>query len=157
MDSVGKVSGNTSVAGQSSSPWVNRVYIVDDHRFFTFALTSLVNNEADLSVCGSGHEEANVLDDISRLGPDIIVVDVRLSSRDGLSMATALRKFSKQVPLLFVSSLQNPQFEVDSRWLEPCSFVEKTKDPADIILGIRQTLAKFRLLQRSLLNLHLST
>jgi len=157
MDSVSKVSGSPTSLGQSSLPWVNRVYIVDDHRFFTFALTSLVNNEADLSVCGSGHEEASVMDDISRLSPDIIVVDVRLSSRDGLSMATALRKFSKQVPILFVSSLQNPQFEVDSRWLEPCSFVEKTKDPADIILGIRQALAKFRLLQRSLLNHHLST
>src|SRR5260221_13777773 len=90
MDSIGKECGNPSPVGQSALPWVNRVYIVDDHRFFTFALTSLVNNEADLSVCGSGHEEASVMEDISRLSPDIIVVDVRLSSRDGLGMPKAL-------------------------------------------------------------------
>ena len=132
---------------QSQHPWVTRVYIVDDHRFFTFALTSLINCEADLTVCGSGAEQGSVVGDIARLAPDIVVIDVNLSRSDGVSMAAALRQVARGVPILFVSSLQNPQFEVDSRWLEPCSFVEKTKDPADIIRGIRQTLAKFHLLQ----------
>ena len=152
MDSGSKVSDSVSPGASSGQPWVNRVYIVDDHRFFTFALTSLLNNEADLSVCGSGSQEAGVLEDIARMGPDVVVMDVSLSCKDGLAIASAVRRFSKYLPILFVSSLQNPQFEVDSKWLEPCSFVEKTKDPSDIILGIRQTLAKFRLLQRSLLN-----
>jgi hypothetical protein len=49
--------------------------------------------------------------------------------------------------MLFVSSLQNPQAEMGLKWLEPCSFVEKTKDPADIIKAIRQTLVKLRLFQ----------
>jgi DNA-binding NarL/FixJ family response regulator len=136
-------------SGSRSSfpPWVNRVYIVDDHPFFTFALTSLVNGEADLAVCGSSHKEATVLDDVARLSPDIVVIDVNLSSHDGFGLAAALRSFAKHVPILFLSSLQNPRTEIDSRPLEPCSFVEKNKDPADIIQGIRQTLAKFRILQ----------
>ena len=139
---------NSSGRGsQSQHPWVTRVYIVDDHRFFTFALTSLINCEADLSVCGSGSEQSTVCSDVGRLAPDIVVVDVNLARGDGVSMAAALRQIARGVPILFVSSLQNPQFEVDSRWLEPCSFVEKTKDPADIIRGIRQTLAKFHLIQ----------
>jgi DNA-binding NarL/FixJ family response regulator len=132
---------------QSQHPWLSRVYIVDDHRFFTFALTSLINCEADLSVCGSGSEQSAVIADVARLTPDLVVLDVNLSRGDGVAMAAALRQVARSMPILFVSSLQNPQFEIDSRWLEPCSFVEKTKDPADIIRGIRQTLAKFHLLQ----------
>ncbi|HEU5080299.1 MAG TPA: response regulator transcription factor [Opitutaceae bacterium] len=123
---------------------------MDDHRFFTFALTSLINCEADLTVCGSGAEQSAVLSDVARLVPDVVVMDVNLSQQHGLSLAAALRKLAHGVPILFVSSLQNPQFEIDSRWLEPCSFVEKTRDPADIIKGVRQTLAKFRLLQSQL-------
>lgn len=134
----------------SGQPWVTRVYIIDDHRFFTFALTTLINCEADLTVCGSGQEQRNVLGDIERLTPDLLVIDVNLERQDGLAMAAALRQVARGVPILFVSSLQNPQFEIDSRWLEPCSFVEKTKDPADIIRGIRTTLTKFRLLQSQL-------
>jgi DNA-binding NarL/FixJ family response regulator len=126
---------------------VSRVYIVDDHRFFTFALTSLINAEADLSVCGSGSEQSVVVADISRLAPDLVVIDVNLTAGDGVAVAAALRQIARGMPILFVSSLQNPQFGIDSRWLEPCSFVEKTKDPADIIRGIRQTLTKFHLLQ----------
>ena len=134
--------------GNSNPPWVRRVYIVDDHPFFTFALTSLVNSEADLSVCGSGKDEATMIADVERLGPDLVVMDLQISSNDGLMMAAALRRAAKQVPILFASSLQAPQFGLDSRLLEPCSFVEKTTDPADIIKGIRRTLEKLRVQQR---------
>ena len=135
------------IQSRSQHPWLTRVYIVDDHRFFTFALTSLINCEADLTVCGSGAEQSAVVADVARLVPDILVVDVNLARGDGIGMASAVRQVARGVPILFVSSLQNPQFEIDSRWLEPCSFVEKTKDPADIIRGIRETLARFHLLQ----------
>jgi DNA-binding NarL/FixJ family response regulator len=141
---------NGSAVSDSRNPWVTRVYIVDDHRFFTFALTSLINCEADLTVCGSGADQETAMAEISRLAPDIVVIDVNLSQQQGLSLASALRQVTRGVPIVFVSSMQNPQFEVDSRWLEPCSFVEKTKDPTDIITGVRQTLEKFRLFQRQL-------
>lgn len=142
------ITSATSVrTAETRHPWVTRVYIVDDHKFFTFALTSLINAEADLAVCGSGSEQAAVVADVEHLAPDIVVIDVNLCRQDGLGMAAALREKAHGVPIVFVSSLSNPQFEIDCRWLQPCGFVEKTKDPVDIISGIRQTLAKFRLLQ----------
>lgn len=138
----------SGVKGKGSSPpWVNRVYIVDDHPFFTFALTSLVNSQADLAVCGSGHRDTVVLDEIARLTPDVVVIDVNLTAHDGFTIAGAVRAFARHVPILFLSSLQNPRTGIDSKLLEPCSFVEKNRDPADIIQGIRQTLEKFRILQ----------
>jgi len=131
----------------SAAPWVSRVYIVDDHRFFTFALSSLINTQADLVVCGVGHNEAEALSGIVTHSPDIVVLDMRLNAGDGLMLAAAVRRFSKQLPILFVSSLQPPAFSQEAKWLEPCSFVEKTKDHVDIIRGIQQALAKFRLFQ----------
>lgn len=142
-----RAKSNAFKVASTSQPWLSRVYIVDDHRFFTFALASLVNTQADLSVCGVGHDENEAMENIIHLSPDIVVMDVRLNASDGLGLATAVRRFSKHLPILFVSSLQNPSFEQDAKWLQPCSFVEKTQDPVDIILGIRQTLAKFRLYQ----------
>jgi DNA-binding NarL/FixJ family response regulator len=135
---------STSLSG-SSQPWVSRVYIVDDHRFFTYALMALVNSQADLSVCGVAHDETVAMDELLQLSPDVVVVDVRLNARGGFALAAAVRRFSKNIPILFVSSLQKPSFGADVKWLEPCSFVEKTQDPADIIAGIRQMLAAFRL------------
>ncbi|MBK9991505.1 MAG: response regulator transcription factor [Verrucomicrobia bacterium] len=133
--------------GGTSNPWVSRVFIVDDHRFFTFALTSLINTQADLTVCGVGHDEATALEGIIHFNPDIVVMDVGLSTQGGVDLATAVRRFSKQIPILFVSSRQHATVPQDAKWLEPCSFVEKTQDPVDMIHGIRQTLARFRLYQ----------
>jgi len=147
MNPSSKISQDQVSGMNSSNPWVDRIYLVDDHPFFAAALASLINTEADMVVCGHGCESAQVVGDVSRFSPDIVVMDVDLSSRNNWSLAIELRKLSKSVPLLFVSSLQNPQAEMGLKWLEPCSFVEKTKDPADIIKAIRQTLAKLRLFQ----------
>ena len=131
----------------SSQPWISRVFILDDHRFFTFALTSLINTQADLTVCGVGHDEATAMEGIIHSSPDIVVMDVGLGTQSGLDLVSAVRRFSKLIPILFVSSLQNASIAQEAKWLEPCSFVEKTQDPVDMIRGIRQTLARFRLYQ----------
>ena len=145
MEDSGKT--NEFKMAATAQPWVSRVYIVDDHRFFTFALTSLINTQADLAVCGVGHEEGEAMDGIIHSSPDVVVMDVRLNASEGLSMAAAVRRFSKQIPILFVSSMQNPNFALEAKWLEPCSFVEKTQNPVEIITGIRQALNKCRLFQ----------
>jgi DNA-binding NarL/FixJ family response regulator len=147
MNPSSKISQEPGAGRNSSSPWVDRIYLVDDHPFFAAALASLINTEADMSVCGHGSDFAQILADVSRHAPDVLVMDVNLSSKNNWSLAIEVRKLSKSVPLLFVSSLQNPHVEMGLKWLEPCSFVEKTKDPADIIKSIRQTMAKVRLYQ----------
>jgi DNA-binding NarL/FixJ family response regulator len=147
MNPSSKISQDLGSGRNSSNPWVDRIYLVDDHPFFAAALASLINTEADMSVCGHGSESPQVIADVAHFSPDAVVMDVNLSSRNNWSLAIELRKLSKAVPLVFVSSLQNPQVEMGLKWLEPCSFVEKTKDPADIIQAIRQTLAKLRLYQ----------
>ncbi|MFT3782686.1 MAG: response regulator [Nibricoccus sp.] len=133
--------------GGSSQPWLSRVFIVDDHRFFTFALMSLINSQADLTVCGVGHDEQSALNGIIHTSPDLVVMDMRLSDQDGLKLAAAVRRLSKHTPILFVSSMQNPTFFPEAKWLEPCSFVEKTQDPVDIIAGIRKAIARFHIFQ----------
>jgi DNA-binding NarL/FixJ family response regulator len=144
MTPPGKTVPETGLARNSSNPWVDRVYLVDDHPFFATALATLISAEADLSVCGMGHDSAKVIGDAARLSPDIMVLDVNLSAKNNWALAIELRKISKVVPFLFVSSLQNPRAEMGLKWLEPCNFVEKAKDPADIIQAIRATLAKLR-------------
>lgn len=146
MDVSGKTNDPKSLAG-TSQPWISRVFIVDDHRFFSFALTSLINTQADLAVCGSGHDEPSALDGVIRTSPDLVVMDMRMQAQDGLKLAASVRRLSKQVPILFISSLPNPAALPDVKWLEPCSFVEKTQDPVDIIGGIRQALARFQIFQ----------
>lgn len=147
MTPIGKNVQESGVGQNSSHPWVDRVYLVDDHPFFATALAALIGAEADLSVCGVGNNASSVPAEVARLTPDIMVLDVNLSAKNNWALAIELRKISKSVPFLFVSSLQNPRAEVGLKWLEPCNFVEKAKDPADIIKAIRQTLAKLRYFQ----------
>ncbi len=130
--------------GGSQVPWVDRVYLVDDHPFFATALAALINMEADLSVCGTSNDMVEALREVARTNPDVMILDVNMSAKNNWALPIELRKLCPTIPFLFVSSLQNPRAEMGLKWLEPCCFVEKAKDPAEIINAVRGALARLR-------------
>lgn len=137
------VTGTTGTVG-SSNPWVNRVFVMDDHPFFAQALASLLATEADLSVCGVASRADDFLAKLPLANADVLVMDVNMSSRDNWSLVVAVRRLSVHVPILFVSSLQNPRLEGSQRWMEPCGFMEKNRDPGEMVKAVRQVLARAR-------------
>lgn len=144
MTSSSKYGDDLASGGASQVPWVDRVYLVDDHLFFATALAALINMEADLTVCGTSNDTAAAVRDVAQLNPDVMVLDVNMSAKNNWALPIELRKLCPRVPFLFVSSLQNPRAEMGLKWLEPCCFVEKAKDPADIVHAVRSALARLR-------------
>ncbi len=144
MNTPSKTSSGFAIARGSTAPWVSRVYVMDDHAFFAGALAALIHAEADLTVCGLTSKREEFLAGVATAEPDVLVMDVNMSARDNWAMALGLRRWSKLVPILFVSSLQNPQAEVSLKWLEPCLFVDKSRDPSQLVQALRQVLARGR-------------
>jgi DNA-binding NarL/FixJ family response regulator len=113
---------------------------VDDHRFFVAGLTSLINQTPNLEVCGVSHDGTQVLRDLRRLHPDLVILDVQLSRTDGLTIAAALRRMAVDLPLLFLSSLANGTIRRKALQLGACAFLEKTQEPERILDGIQRAL-----------------
>jgi DNA-binding NarL/FixJ family response regulator len=144
MSSPVKTSSGFSATRGSTAPWVSRVFVMDDHAFFAGALATLINAEADLAVCGLTSKAQDFIEAVTKTEPDVLVMDVNMSARDNWTLALGLRRWSKAIPILFVSSLQNPQAEMSLKWLEPCCFVEKSRDPSELVKAIRQVMTKAR-------------
>lgn len=117
-----------------------RVYIVDDHQLFVVGLSVLINDSADMEVCGTGHEEGQVLRDVRRLRPDLVILDVKLRHIDGFEVARALRRLVGEVPILFLSSLGDSQKRQMALYMGARGFLEKTQEPGLILEGIRRAL-----------------
>jgi len=118
-----------------------RIYIVDDHQLFVAGLSSLINQAGDLEVCGAAHEPAEVLREVHRLQPDLVILDVRLRDMDGLAVAEALRHAEGEIPLLFLSSLADSHLRHRALQLGARGFLEKTQEPERILQGIHRALA----------------
>ncbi len=117
-----------------------RVYIVDDHRFFVAGLSSLINHATDLEVCGSAPDGANVVRDVRRLHPDLVLMDIKLPGADGISVARSLRRLLGDVPILFISSLAGSRVREEALRLGALGFLEKTQEPGRLLRGIRRAL-----------------
>src|SRR5580704_17902285 len=82
-----------------------RVFIVDDHPIVRQGIALLINREADLTVCGDAEDAASAKVQIDALRPDIILLDISLSGRDGLELLKVIRARDPRPPVLILSML----------------------------------------------------
>ncbi len=64
----------------------SRVLIVDDHPVLRRGLAMLINEEADMEVCGQAEDLTGGLEACERLKPDIALVDISLHESDGIEL-----------------------------------------------------------------------
>jgi DNA-binding NarL/FixJ family response regulator len=80
-----------------------QVFIVDDHPITRRGLTQLINNEPDLKVCGEADNAITGLEDIKRIKPDIVLVDITLPRRSGLMLVKDIRLWAPSTYVLALS------------------------------------------------------
>ena len=80
-----------------------RVFLLDDHPIVRQGLSQLVNEQADLSVCGAAPDAATALDAIEQLAPDLLILDISLDGPDGLDFLKRLRLRESAPPVLVLS------------------------------------------------------
>ncbi|MBS2936367.1 response regulator transcription factor [Nocardioides sp. J2M5] len=76
-----------------------RVLVVDDHRTFTDLVCMAIAADDDLECVGAAHDAAGARAMTEDLRPDIVIMDVRLGTDDGLSLT---RELVARHPLLRV-------------------------------------------------------
>ena len=68
-----------------------RVLVVDDHSAVRTAVTELLSDEDDLIVVGECEDGSQVVDAVSRLRPDVVLMDISMPVMNGLAATEALR------------------------------------------------------------------
>lgn len=79
------------------------VLIVEDHPVFRFGLAELVNATDDMEVCGEASDIPEALEILSRVRPDMVIVDLALKGRSGMDLLKDENFRDLGVPALVVS------------------------------------------------------
>jgi len=80
-----------------------RVYLVDDHPLVREWLANLIDQQADLAVCGEAGSAAAAMSGIGAAKPDVAVVDISLGGRSGLELIRDLKQAHPRVAVLVLS------------------------------------------------------
>jgi len=68
-----------------------QILLVDDHPVVRDGLTTIINHERDLNVCGDADDAHEALKAAAELKPDIVVVDISLKSSDGIELTKSIK------------------------------------------------------------------
>jgi DNA-binding NarL/FixJ family response regulator len=77
-----------------------RVFLADDHAVVREGLKALVNAQPDMEVTGEAADGASTCEQVPRLSPDVLVLDVSMPGLSGAAVAERLRQECPRVKVL---------------------------------------------------------
>ena len=86
-----------------------RLLVVDDHGIVRLGLVALLSQQPGLEVVGQASSAEEALPMIAELKPDLVVLDVRLPGKDGISACREVRERSPGTEVIILSSFAEPQ------------------------------------------------
>jgi DNA-binding NarL/FixJ family response regulator len=93
----------TKAISKPAKPPQKRVFIVDDHPVFRDGLARIVAQVPDLVVCGEADNARQAFDAISRLKPDLVLMDISLPGKSGLELLQDVHAVNPELPVLVIS------------------------------------------------------
>jgi len=118
----------------------NRVFLVDDHPLVREWLTNLINQQADLEVCGEAENAAEALRGISAARPVLAIVDISLNAASGLEL---VKDICIQYPLVapLVLSMHEEELYAERAMRAGArGYVRKRETSKNILAAIRRVL-----------------
>jgi DNA-binding NarL/FixJ family response regulator len=79
---------------------VIRILIVDDHPVVRRGIISLLSNHADFEVVGEASSISSALEQVERLRPDVVLLDIRLPGESGLALLSHIHVYETKVLIL---------------------------------------------------------
>jgi DNA-binding NarL/FixJ family response regulator len=117
------------------------VLLVDDERLIRAGLAAIINAEPDLTVVGEAGDGAEVPGQVSRLRPDVILMDVRMPRMDGIR---ATRHILESVPepprIIVVTTFENDEHVYEALRAGAHGFLLKRTRPEEILQAIRMVV-----------------
>jgi DNA-binding NarL/FixJ family response regulator len=80
-----------------------QVLIVDDHPVIRDGLTTIINHEQDMNVCGKTEDAHQALKAVTELKPDIVIADISLKNSDGLELTKNIKARYPRLPVVIFS------------------------------------------------------
>ncbi|MCW2937627.1 MAG: hypothetical protein JWN00_612 [Actinomycetia bacterium] len=114
------------------------VLIVDDEQLIRAGLRAIIDSEADLSVVGEASDGGSVVAEVSRLHPQVVLMDVRMPRVDGIEATRqVLAKVPEPPKILVVTTFENDDYVYDALRAGASGFLLKRARPEEIVQAIR--------------------
>ena len=118
-----------------------KVFLVDDNRLVREHVAALLNQEADLEVCGEASDAPAALSLITQLTPDLVLLDIALKGSNGLDLLQELKATQPGLPVLILSMHDEVMYVERALCGGALGFITKEEATLHLLSAVRKVLS----------------
>ena len=117
------------------------ILVVDDHPMMREGLIRLISKQRDLVCCGEAGTAAQAQTAIAKQKPDLVIMDLRLKSGDGLELIKSLKAQFADLRILILSQYDAPLYIERALRAGALGYVIKDQAAEEVMTAIRTVLS----------------
>ncbi len=115
-----------------------RLLLADDHRMFRQGLRELIERKTKFEVVGEARTGREVLDQVDKLRPDIILLDIQMPELDGISVARQLAASHPEIKIIMLTMYRQDQHLIDAIKAGVKGYLLKDADAEELLSVIQR-------------------
>ena len=129
---------------------VTTILLADDHHVVRQGLRALLDSEPDFSIAGEVADGLEVAEQVEKLEPDVLVLDLMMPGLNGMEVTRLVRQRSPDTNVVILSMYSNESYVLEALRNGAIGYVLKGSSASDLIHAIREASAGRRYLSPSL-------
>jgi DNA-binding NarL/FixJ family response regulator len=121
-----------------------RIALVDDHPFVREGVRAVLEGSPELEIVGEAASADEALQLVARVSPEILLVDVALGERNGISLTEELSERYPSVRVIILSMYDRATYKDSAGRAGAWGYVLKSAPPALLLTAIQSVLSGFR-------------
>jgi DNA-binding NarL/FixJ family response regulator len=114
-----------------------RVLVVDDDALVRAALTMLLAGAEDITVVGEAKDGSEVMDAVAAAEPDIVLMDIRMPTMDGLAATELLRAQDEPPEVIVLTTFEADDYVLRALRAGASGFLLKDTPPSEVIRAVQ--------------------
>jgi two-component system, OmpR family, response regulator len=119
---------------------LNKILIIEDHETLGYVLVEYLKMNGFIPMLETSAEEG--LKRLAKETPDLCLLDVSLPGMDGFEMAKAIKRFNKELPIIFLTARGLKVDKIRGLMLQADDYLVKPVDEEELVLRIRSVLRR---------------
>ena len=127
---------------------VRRVVVVDDHELLRAGTRRILDDASGFTVVGEADDGEAALAVVARTDPDVVLVDIRLPSVNGIDLARQIVEGHPGITVLILSAYDDEHYVRAALAAGVAGYLLKTTPSDELVHSIRVACEGFTLLDR---------
>lgn len=113
------------------------ILLVDDHTILRAGLKMMLNAQPDMDVVGEAHEGRQAIQEVQRLRPDIVLMDITMPDMNGIEATRQIKKILPDVKVLVLTMHENDEYVFQALRAGASGYILKEAADTDLISALR--------------------